>query len=210
MGADMTPAKRLLDIVIGLLLAGALAPIILLIGLAILATDGRPIFFVSERMRTPDRAFALVKFRTMKQVTNDPGVTGGDKSWRITRTGHFLRRTHLDELPQIWNVLTGDMSLVGPRPPLRQYVELFPDVYRDVLRSRPGVTGLASVVYATHEEWLLSRCRTVEDTDRIYTQTCIPRKARLDMTYQANRSLCLDLLLMLKTVFRGLPIRGGR
>ena len=206
----MTPAKRLFDIVVALLLAGGLAPVILLIGLAILTTDGRPIFFVSERMRTPDRAFALVKFRTMKQVTNDPGVTGGDKSWRITRTGHFLRRTRLDELPQIWNVLTGDMSLVGPRPPLRQYVELFPDVYRDVLRSRPGVTGLASIVYARHEEWLLSRCRTVEETDQIYTTACIRRKARLDMIYQANRSLCLDVLLMLKTVFRGLPIRGGR
>jgi len=206
----MTPTKRIFDIVVSLLLGIFLAPIIVLIGLMILAIDGRPIFYVSERMQTSSRAFNLVKFRTMKPATTDSGVTGGDKSNRITRTGRFLRRTRLDELPQIWNILIGDISFVGPRPPLRQYVERFPHIYNAVLQSRPGVTGLASIVYHGHEEWLLSRCRTVEDTDEVYSRSCIPRKARLDLIYQANRSICLDLLLMLKTVFRRLPIESRR
>lgn len=204
----MTPTKRIFDIVVSLLLGVLLTPVIVLISLMIMAIDGRPVFYISERMQTPKRAFNLVKFRTMKPAATDSGVTGGDKSERITRTGRFLRRTRLDELPQIWNILIGDISFVGPRPPLRQYVERFPHIYHAVLQSRPGVTGLASIVYHGHEEWLLSRCRTVEDTDDVYSRLCIPTKARLDLIYQANRSICLDLLLMIKTVFRPLPIKG--
>jgi lipopolysaccharide/colanic/teichoic acid biosynthesis glycosyltransferase len=203
----MTPAKRLFDIVVSLLLGVALLPVIIIIALAILVIDGRQVFFVSERMQTPRRGFDLVKFRTMKPAPADSGVTGGDKSDRITRTGRFLRRTRLDELPQIWNILRGDISFVGPRPPLRQYVERFPEIYGAVLKSRPGVTGLASIVYHEHEEWLLSRCNSIEETDKIYSRSCIPRKAHLDLIYQANRSLCLDAVLMLKTVFRKLPVK---
>lgn len=203
----MTPAKRLFDLVLSLLLGLVLLPVITLIALVILLIDGRPVFYLSERMQTPRRAFKLVKFRTMKPDVADAGVTGGDKAGRITRTGQFLRRTRLDELPQIWNILRGDMSFVGPRPPLRQYVERFPDIYQAVLESRPGVTGLASIVYHNHEEWLLSRCNTVEKTDEVYSRACIPRKARLDLIYQANRTTCFDLLLMLKTVFRSMPLR---
>lgn len=203
----MTPAKRLFDLALAILLGLALLPVILVIGLAIWLSDGRPVFHLSERMKTPQRAFRLVKFRTMKPAGDDSGVTGGDKSDRITTMGSFLRRRRLDELPQLWNILIGDMSFVGPRPPLRQYVERFPRLYGAVLQSRPGVTGLASVVYHDHEERLLSRCATLRETDELYSRACIPRKARLDLIYQANRTLCLDLLLMLKTVFRNLPIR---
>jgi len=203
----MTPAKRLFDILVSLLLGLVLLPVIIIIALAILVTDGRPVFFVSERMQTPRRSFDLVKFRTMKPAPADSGVTGGDKSDRITRTGRFLRRTRLDELPQIWNILRGDISFVGPRPPLRQYVERFPGIYGAVLKSRPGVTGLASIVYHGHEEWLLGRCNSIEETDEAYSRACIPRKAHLDLIYQANRSLCLDAALMLKTVFRKVPLR---
>ncbi|WP_111735893.1 sugar transferase [Roseovarius amoyensis] len=203
----MTPEKRLFDVVLSLLLGLVLLPVIALIALVILLIDGRPVFYLSERMQTPRRAFKLVKFRTMKADVADAGVTGGDKAGRITRTGHFLRRTRLDELPQIWNILRGDMSFVGPRPPLRQYVERFPDIYQAVLQSRPGVTGLASIVYHSHEEWLLSQCNTVKKTDEVYSRACIPRKARLDLIYQANRTACFDLLLMFKTVFRSLPLR---
>ena len=202
----MTPSKRLFDLVAALILGLILLPIILVIAAAIMVLDGRPVFYVSERMRAPNEPFALVKFRTMKPASTDSGVTGGDKSDRITRTGRFLRRTRLDEVPQIWNILRGDISFVGPRPPLRQYVERFPDVYAEVLRSRPGVTGLASIIYHGHEEWLLSRCATVEETDAVYARACVPRKARLDLIYLANRSLCFDMKLMLKTVFRRLPL----
>jgi lipopolysaccharide/colanic/teichoic acid biosynthesis glycosyltransferase len=131
-------------------------------------------------------------------------VSGGDKSARITRTGAFLRRSRLDEVPQLWNVLRGDISFVGPRPPLRQYVEAFPDVYARVLQSRPGITGLASVYFHAHEEHLLARCTSTAETDAVYRRACIPRKARLDLIYQARRNLCVDMGIMLKTVFRRL------
>lgn len=203
----MTPTKRIFDIVFAVALSVVLLPVILVIGLLILLLDGRPVFYVSERMSTPTIGFNLVKFRTMRPVATDTGVTGGEKSDRITRTGRFLRKTRLDELPQLWNILHGDMSFVGPRPPLRQYVERFPDIYQAVLQSRPGVTGLASIIYHGHEEWLLSRCNTVEKTDEVYSRTCIPRKASLDLIYQANRTICFDLLLMFKTVFRSVPLK---
>jgi lipopolysaccharide/colanic/teichoic acid biosynthesis glycosyltransferase len=153
-------------------------------------------------MRSPEHAFQLWKFRTMRVVSDDSGVSGGDKQSRITPTGRFLRRTRLDEIPQLWNVLKGDMSFVGPRPPLRQYVERFPAIYRQVLKSRPGVTGLATLHFHRHEERLLRTCRTPEETNRVYEQRCIPRKAQLDLIYQRRQTLCLDLILILKTIAR--------
>lgn len=198
----MTPAKRLFDLVCAILLSILLAPVIVLVTVLILVLDGRPVFYISERMRSPTEGFDLVKFRTMKPVVGDSGVSGGDKSDRITKTGAFLRRTRLDEVPQLWNVLRGDISFVGPRPPLRQYVERFPDLYARVLQSRPGITGLASIYFHAHEEHLLARTSSRAETDAIYSRACIPRKAHLDIIYQRNRTLCFDVLLMLKTVFK--------
>lgn len=202
----MTRSKRLMDLAIALPLAVLLLPLMLGIALVILWRDGRPVLHVSERMKDPRTSFGLLKFRTMRPGITDAGVTGGDKADRITATGHVLRRSRLDELPQLWNVLCGDISLVGPRPPLRQYVARFPELYAQVLRSRPGVTGLATLVHHRHEERLLARCRTVDQTDRTYARICVPRKARLDLLYQARRSLGLDILLLVKTVFRHLPL----
>ena len=200
----MTFSKRIFDLVVALLLSVFLVPIIAVTALVILLVDGGPVFYVSERMTTPKLGFRLVKFRTMKPAAQDSGVSGGDKTARITRTGAFLRRSRLDEVPQLWNVLRGDISFVGPRPPLRQYVERYPEVYDAVLRSRPGITGLASVYFHAHEEHLLARSRSTAETDAIYSRACIPRKARLDLIYQVNRNLCVDVGIMLKTVFRSL------
>lgn len=200
----MTPSKRAFDLLVALVLAVILAPVMLVMALVILVLDGRPIFYISERMKTPTTGFRLVKFRTMKTVASDSGVSGGDKSDRITRTGRFLRRSRLDEVPQLWNVLKGDISFVGPRPPLRQYVERFPAIYGPVLRSRPGITGLASVYFHAHEEHLLARSRSNAETDAIYSRACVPRKARLDLIYQNRRNLCVDMSIMLKTVFKRL------
>jgi lipopolysaccharide/colanic/teichoic acid biosynthesis glycosyltransferase len=91
-------------------------------------------------MRGPSKPFTLIKFRTMQDAIQNTGVTGGDKTARVTRTGHWLRRWRLDEVPQLINILRGDMSFVGPRPPLRRYVEQFPDLYAHVLKSRPWPT----------------------------------------------------------------------
>ena len=198
----MTLAKRGFDILFALMLLPLLAPVIALIAVAILVTEGRPVFYVAERMRCPAQPFALWKFRTMTTVAADAGVSGGDKSARVTRTGRLLRRYRLDELPQIWNILKGDMSFVGPRPPLRQYVERFPALYAQVLQSRPGVTGLASLVYHRHEERILAACTTAQETDAAYCRRCIPAKARLDLIYQNHRSICVDLVLIGRTVAR--------
>lgn len=199
----MTVSKRLFDIALALLAAALLAIPFLAICLLIAARSGRPIFYTSTRMKTPERAFSLWKFRTMTTAQADIGVSGGDKQARITREGHLLRRYRLDEMPQLWNILRGDMSVVGPRPPLAQYVHRFPALYARVLQARPGLTGLATLRFHRHEARLLAACQTPTQTDLIYTNRCLPRKARLDLIYLRHRSLCFDLVLLWQSL-RGL------
>ena len=134
--------------------------------------------------------------------------TDGDP--RQTAVGKILRRFHLDELPQILNVIRGDISLVGPRPPLRIYVDAFPALYERVLRSRPGITGLASLRYHATEERLLAACRSPEETDAVYRRRCVPRKAALDMLYQRHASVGLDLWILAQTMRAVLRRRDGR
>lgn len=208
----MTASKRIFDIAVALLLMAVLALPFAALLLWLLVREGRPLFYVAERMRAPGRPFRLWKLRTMTVARPgaDSGVTGADKAGRITATGALLRRIRADEIPQLWNVLKGDMSFVGPRPPLRQYVERFPEIYAQVLRSRPGVTGLASLHFHAHEEHLLARCTTAEETDDVYSRLCVPRKARLDLIYQRHRNLCFDIALMWETVARVLLRRWRR
>lgn len=205
----MTVSKRLLDIIAALGLGLLLLPLVGILALLVRLIDGAPVFFVSERMKTPTISFGLVKFRSMRSDQADAGVTGADKAGRITRMGGFLRRSRLDEVPQLWNILKGDMSFVGPRPPLRVYVQDYPALYGAVLRSRPGLTGLATLTYHAHEQRLLAQSRTAAETDAIYRRACVPRKARLDLIYQARRSLCFDIWLMIRTVFRKKRRRAG-
>ena len=206
----MTLTKRLMDILLALLLGLLLSPLIVAVALLILIRDGRPVFYVAERMKAPGQPFALWKFRTMRSAAQDSGVSGGDKAGRITSMGRFLRRTRLDEVPQLWNILRGDISFVGPRPPLRRYVEAFPALYAEVLQSRPGVTGLATLVFHRTEERLLARCTTPEETEAVYIRRCVPAKARLDLIYAQNRNLCFDLKMMVVTVFRRVPLHRRR
>ncbi|GAA6189121.1 sugar transferase [Litorivita sp. NS0012-18] len=206
----MPASKRAMDLFWALVLAVLLGPLILAVALAVLLLDGRPVLYIAPRMRTLDHEFGLWKFRTMRADPADSGVSGGDKSHRITRSGAFLRRYRLDELPQLWNIARGDISFVGPRPPLRRYVEQFPALYAQVLRARPGVTGLATLAFHAREEALLAPCKTAQETEEVYTRRCIPAKARLDLIYQARRSNCWDHWLILATVLRRLPLRGPR
>ncbi|MCX7300441.1 MAG: sugar transferase [Rhodobacterales bacterium] len=207
----MTPAKRALDLAVALLLAPLVVVLLLILIPVLLIREGRPVFYIAERMKTPTQAFGLIKLRTMRPATGQGagGVTGGDKSARMSKLHRFLRRTRADELPQLWNVIRGDMSLVGPRPPLRVYVEDYPEIYGPVLQSRPGVTGLASLAFHAQEERMLAACATPAETDRVYRTRCIPRKARLDLIYQARRSLCFDLVLIGQTAARPFRHRGS-
>ncbi|SFM79767.1 sugar transferase [Shimia aestuarii] len=201
----MTLGRRVMDIVLALLLLAVLWPVLIVLVASILILDGRPVLYISERMRTPEQGFNLWKFRTMINVATDSGVSGGDKAHRITRTGAVMRRYRLDEIPQLWNILKGDIGFVGPRPPLRRYVERFPAIYVEVLKDRPGVTGLATLIFHRTEERLLAGCSTPEETEAVYERRCIPVKARLDLIYANNRNLCLDLRMMVATVFRRIP-----
>ncbi len=192
---------RVLDVVYALGLSILLSPLLVGVTLIVWLRDGRPIFYRSERMHNATTGFTLWKFRTMKAVAGDSGVSGGDKADRITRIGAWLRRSRLDELPQLWNILRGDIGFVGPRPPLRRYVELFPDLYAQVLKERPGVTGMASMAFHATEARLLSETKSAAETEDVYCRRCIPRKARLDLLYARRRTVCSDMRLMFATVF---------
>ena len=200
----MKLTKRLFDIAVALVLCILLLPLVLFIALLIFFLDGRPVFFLSERMKAHGHSFTIIKFRTMRPDIKDFGATGAHKDNRITKVGSVLRRHRIDEIPQLWNILVGDMSFVGPRPPLRRYVEKFPELYKEVLRNRPGVTGLASLYFHRHEEWLLSKATNAEKSEEIYCRRCVPQKAKLDLIYQENQSFCFDVMLMFKTVIRRL------
>ncbi|MCK0122137.1 sugar transferase [Loktanella sp. F6476L] len=203
----MTWSKRLLDVILALVLSVLLfVPFVMLL-LVLLLIEGRPLFYVSERMMTPDRAFALIKLRTMRASAGNTGVTGGDKEGRISPTYKALRKSRFDEVPQLLNVLRGQMSFVGPRPPLRIYVEDFPTLYAQVLRNRPGITGLASLRFHAHEEMLLAKTTTAAQTDHVYRTRCVPRKAILDLIYQRHQSFCFDLALIWETATRVLRRR---
>lgn len=196
----MTWRKRIFDIFFACLLVIILGPAISYLIVYILIKQGRPLFYVAERMKSPEESFGLWKFRTMTIVQTDSGVSGPEKDGRITSIGATLRAKRLDEFPQLWNILRGDLSFVGPRPPLRQYVEQFPEIYSEVLKSRPGVTGLATIRMHKHEDRLLARSSSPAETSRIYTESCIPRKARLDLIYQRNQSTCYDFDLVFQTI----------
>lgn len=202
----MSAGKRIFDVLVAIGLSILLMPLIVVVAVCILVRDGRPILYRSERMKTATQGFQLWKFRTMKTAAADRGVSGGDKRDRITATGHVLRRYRLDELPQLWNILRGDISFVGPRPPLRHYVEKFPELYAAVLTSRPGITGMATLAFHRREEQLLAPCRTADDTEEVYCRRCVPRKARLDLIYAQRRTLCSDVKLMFATVFRRISL----
>lgn len=182
------------------LLVVILGPVILWLLFYVWYKQGRPILYPAERMKTPDTSFRLWKLRTMTVADNDCGVTGGHKASRITPTGAWLRAKRLDEFPQLWNLLRGDISFVGPRPPLREYVEKYPELYAQVLKSRPGVTGLATIRFHQHEDRLLARCADAQEAEAVYTQVCVPRKARLDLIYQRHQSICYDFCLVFETI----------
>ncbi len=192
------------EFILASLMAVVLVPVIALLSVVVLLFDGRPVFFVQSRMKSPDETFKLVKFRTLTVAEGEETVLGGDKLSRITPLGRILRKSRMDELPQLWNILRGDIGFVGPRPPLRRYMERFPEVYNEVLKTRPGVTGLATLRYHAKEERLMAQSRSAEEAEALYERLCIPAKARLDLLYAKHKSPCLDLRMMLATIWRRL------
>jgi lipopolysaccharide/colanic/teichoic acid biosynthesis glycosyltransferase len=191
--------KRLFDLAtasFGLLL---LSPVFAIVAIAIKFDSPGPVFFRQRRMGRRFRPFLVWKFRTMVRHAPRLGpeiTTGFDP--RITRVGRLIRRTKLDELPQLINVITGDMSLVGPRPEVPRYVRMFRKDYRTILTVRPGITDLASLKYRDEQE-MLGRIR---DPERFYRTRVLPDKIRLARLYIRQASFSRDLRLIFLTLGR--------
>lgn len=177
---------RLCDIVfsaIGLLL---LSPLFLLVYILIRCESKGGGFYCQQRVGRDGRMFGLYKFRSMRTGSDKKGlITVGGHDSRITRMGYFIRKYKIDELPQLWNVLKGDMSLVGPRPEVKKYVDLYTEEQRRVLSIRPGITDYASIEYVDENEIL----GNADDPDRVYVEEIMPAKIKLNMRYIENRNL---------------------
>jgi len=189
--------KRLFDVVSAALGLLVLAPLLLLAAVWIKLDSPGPVLFRQTRVGRLGVPFTIHKFRTMRVAPGAAITVGADP--RITRSGHFLRQTKLDELPQLWDVLRGAMSLVGPRPELARYVELYPAELRErVLAVRPGITDPASLAFSHEAEMLAA----AQDAEREYREVVMPAKLKLSAEYAASASLMTDLRLILATLAR--------
>lgn len=187
--------RRVVDCAAAMVALIVLAPILAAIALAIRISNGSPILFRQTRVGRGGRPFSILKFRTMRSGVRGGSVTAaGDE--RITPLGRWLRKFKLDELPQFVNVLRGDMSLIGPRPEVPDYVELSSPIWREVLRARPGITDLATLAYRD-EEHLLSRAA---DSDIYYRSVILPAKLNLNLAYVRSRCIAADVRLLWMTM----------
>lgn len=191
--------KRLFDLAFASVFLFLLLPLLLVLALLVAASSPGGPFFSQERVGRHGRTFRLLKFRSMRPQSEAQGqLTVGGRDPRITGVGYFLRKSKLDELPQIWNVLVGHMSMVGPRPEVPKYVALYSADQRAVLSVRPGITGLASINYIDENE-LLARSA---DPERTYIEEVMPAKLALDLRYVKERNFWMDLRIILTTVAR--------
>jgi sugar transferase EpsL len=179
--------KRILDFIIAAILLIALSPILFVLGICVMIFMGRPVLFVQERPGLCGKAFPLLKFRTMRDMMDSFGQDLPDNQ-RMTRFGRFLRTTSLDELPELWNILKGDMSLVGPRPLLMEYLPLYSEEQARRHEVRPGITGWAQVNGRNAISW--------------------EEKFKLDVWYVDNWSFWLDIKILVLTTFKVLKREG--
>jgi lipopolysaccharide/colanic/teichoic acid biosynthesis glycosyltransferase len=190
--------KRIFDLFwtlpgIALLLVPGMA-----IAVAVVIDDGWPPLYAQERVGQHSRSFKLLKFRSMRRAADRTGshLTVGNDS-RVTRVGRVLRKTKLDELPQLLNVLHGDMSLVGPRPEVPEYVQKYSPEQRDVLDLVPGITDLASIKYADESRMLALQA----DPHEYYLETVMPDKIRINIQYASRATIMSDFAVIMKTIF---------
>lgn len=196
-------AKRGGDLILTLLLAVPLAPLAALCAIAVRWRDGAPVLFRQVRVGRAGRPFTILKFRTMAVAPGAEVTVAGDR--RITPLGRILRGTKFDELPQLWNVLMGEMALVGPRPEVPSYVDRYPGLFRGIRGLRPGVTDWASLAFRD-EEAVLARH---QDEAKYYERVLLPRKIALARLYGRHASVGLDLRLIGATGFSVIGAEWG-
>jgi len=189
--------KRTFDILLSVFAIFLLFPFFVLVSLLIVIDSGFPIFFLQKRIGRDAKEFNIIKFRTMKKNNENITITVSDDS-RITRIGKYLRKTKIDELPEILNVLFGQMSFVGPRPDVKGYADKLKGANRKILALRPGITGPASLKYY-NEEYILSQ---KSNPKKYNDEVIFPDKVKINMDYFHNRSFFLDLKIIFATIFR--------
>ena len=197
-GFYVSGGKRILDFFTAAIGLVFLLPGFLFVALLSKLTSPGPIFYRQERVGRAGRTFKIVKFRTM-QIDADkhgPSITASSDS-RITSLGRIMRTLKIDEIPQLWNVLKGEMSLVGPRPEIPLYVKSYTEEQKRVLTILPGITDPSSIAYRNEEELLAQQA----NPERYYQEVILPHKLSLNMEYIQNRSLKYDLSLLAKTLF---------
>jgi lipopolysaccharide/colanic/teichoic acid biosynthesis glycosyltransferase len=189
--------KRAFDIIISATGLIILLPLEILIALVIVIDDGGSVFFKQKRIGLNQRPFTLYKFRSMTASNNTfkENFDAGDKS-RVTKIGTILRKTKLDELPQLFNVLIGDMSLVGPRPEVEKWVDIYPQQWAFVLTMKPGITDNAAVLFRNEEDILAK----VSNPEMYYKEIILPQKLIIYSEYILNHSFTVDILIIVKTI----------
>lgn len=189
--------KRFFDIVVSFIGILILIPLFFIIGLLVIITSGFPIFYLQTRVGKYGKDFKLFKFRTMHTNADKQGLlTVGGHDPRVTKIGYYLRKYKLDELPQLFNVLIGAMSLVGPRPEVRKYVDLYTDDQKKVLTVKPGITDFASLEFINEND-LLSKSNNPEKT---YIEEIMPAKLSLNAQYILKKNIKIDIIIILKTI----------
>lgn len=191
--------KRIFDIIFSFLALVIVSPILIIISFLIIIESGFPIIYKQKRIGKDYKEFTLYKFRSMIKDADKKGalVTAGHDP-RITKIGKFLRKTKLDELPQFFNVLIGDMSVVGPRPEVEKYAKYYKEEFRYILsKVKPGITDKSSIEYRNEEKILSKK----EDHENIYINELLPKKIKLAKEYADNNNLINDLIIILKTFF---------
>lgn len=191
--------KRLFDILLSLLALLILLPLLILITIWIMVDSRGGAFYCQQRVGKRNQDFGMLKFRTMVPGSDQKGLlTLGGRDPRITRAGVFLRKTKLDELPQLMNVLAGQMSIVGPRPEVRKYVDLYTEEQLKVLEVRPGLTDYASLEYIDESEILSQH----DEPEQAYIEVIMPAKLELNLKYIRERSMGKDIRIILQTLSR--------
>lgn len=200
-------SKRIFDLLFATVGLVFLSPLFLVLAALVKLSDGGSVFFRQERVGRDGRPFRILKFRSMVANADKLGLSvTRDGDARITRIGRWLRKTKLDELPQLWNVFVGDMSFVGPRPEVPRYVEKYTPDQRRVLALKPGITDLATLKFRNEEELL----RTATDTEKFYLDYCVPRKIELNLAYARTANVWEDTKIILQTVLPGLVGRQAQ
>lgn len=194
---------RFLDIIASICGLIILSPLFIILGIWIKLDSKGPVFYKQIRVGQYGKDFALYKFRSMRVGADKKGlITVGGKDNRITKVGYFIRKYKLDEFPQLLNVLKGDMSLVGPRPEVRKYVDLYTDEQKKVLSVRPGITDYASIEYVDENEIL----GKAENPDKTYIEVIMPDKIKYNMKYINNRSV-IEYIKVIFLTFKSIIVK---